>query len=163
MSKTFSKDQLGPSIILNSGSVSDTTLSHMNNYGKYSLKYNIGVNNQSFQALKKIVSDLIRINTQEFSVRLPWLETDKMVVLNTSSRKKPATMDNTKQAIVSSAIKDGDFVKVNVTPMYWEMEDNSVVLLPTGERQVVEHTNRGVTLMLNGVMLMSEHKEEDLF
>ena len=163
----FSDKQKGPSIILNSGSVANINLSNTNKYGKYDLRYVVGIGNLSYTALTDTCERLaIKNNRKIAGVKMPWHldEQTKMVTIRASGKQRPPVMDTDKRVIPANSIKDGDFAKINVTPCYYEMKDTGSYILPDGTRQVHTEVNKGITLFLNGVLLLSgQGTEEELF
>lgn len=167
MPKKYSDKQLGKTHILNSGSVDNTYLSDTSKYGKYCVWYVVGKNNLSYKKLIDACERLaIKNNRAVAGVRMPWKLDEKtdMVTIKTSSLKRPAVMDAEKRVIPSNSVKDGDFTKVNVTPFYYEREESGSYVMPDGTRQVHVNVQKGITLFLNGVLLLSgQGTEEDLF
>jgi hypothetical protein len=156
----------GPSVILNSGSVANTNLSNTNKFGKYGLDYVVGKGNATFKALTDVVDRLVAKHKGDANTKRPWSlnESTGMVTIKTSSKRCPPVMDEEKRVIPRNSVKDGDFTKVNLTPLYYEMEETGSYVLPDGSRKVHKHTKKGVSLMLNGVLLLSgQGTEEELF
>ncbi len=157
----------GSAIILNSGSVANTELTNPNKYGKYHLQYVVGAGNPTYLLLIDICERLaIKNNRKVAGVKMPWKvdEETNMTTLSSSGKMRPAVMDMNKRVIPAESVKDGDFVKINVTPWYYELEEVSSYLDPDGNR--VGHTEiiKGITLILNGVLLLSgQGTEEELF
>jgi len=161
-----SDDAKGPAMILNSGSVSDTNLTNTDKYGRYTLKYTVGMGNSSFLALNDVINSLMERNTENPGmVKIPWTvdEDTNMVTVKVTSRKKPPVMDVDKRVISSSELRDGDFCKINVTPYYYEHAENINIPLPNGDRHDMVCMKLGVALFLNGVMKLSGESVEDLF
>ena len=165
MKSQFSEKNRGPSIIINSGSVSRVHIREPDRFKKFSLIYTVGVGNATFQVLKDICERLAIKNNREIKgVKFPWKEDDGMVEIRCASKKRPAVMDHEKRTIPSDEIRDGNFCKLNLTPFYYTMDDSSWVILPDGSRRMNKNKKKGITLFLNGVMLMSgENSGEDLF
>lgn len=157
----------GPAVILNSGSISDHALTNPNNYGKYSLVYTVGMNNESFLELKRVCTDMLKqegIEPEE--IKLPWRldEKTKMIGVRASSKNKPPIVDTDNRLVNSRSMTAGMFCKINVRPGVYRRNEVSEYLNPVTYEQVKEETViTGVMLMLNGLKLYGEEETNAMF
>jgi hypothetical protein len=153
----------GPSVILNSGSLNQSTLGKTDKYGKYSTAYVMGVGNRSFRELKRIVDQLIEDNNIKTD-RRPWRVDDKtnMVSVFASSNKIVPVLSHDEKKVDVSEARDGDFCKLNVTPSAYIMEETATFRMPDGSLAQQQNQKTGVKLFLNGIKLL-EPNDEELF
>lgn len=157
----------GPAIILNSGSISDHALANPDTYGRYSLKYTVGMNNESFLELKRICTNILtQAGVDPDSIKLPWRlnEKTKMVGIWCNTSNKPQIIDSDNRRVTARSITAGTFAKVNVKPTVYRREEVAEYLNPVTFEPVRDETTiTGLTVMLNGIKLYKEEEVNDLF
>lgn len=150
MTCTFSK---GQSIILNSGSLNQSSLGKPDKYGKYSTAYVMGLGNRSFQELKKMVARM----TEGKDYKMPWrVDENTNMVSVFASNVKPIPVDGD-----ADRARDGEFCKINVTPATYAFDELVNYRLPDGSAGKNSVRREGVKLFLNGVKTTT--KDEELF
>ena len=160
MTLKFSK---GPSVILNSGSLNQSSLGKVDKFNNYSTCYVVGVGNRSFQELKRIVTQLIEDNLLNKGVKMPWRVDEKtnMVSIIASSKKPVPILKHDDTKAETSEVRDGDFCKVNITPSAYKVMEEAKFRLPDGSMGQQFTEKHGVKLFLNGIKLLSS--DEELF
>ena len=154
----------GPSVILNSGSINASSLGKADKFGKYSTGYVVGKGNRSFLELRRIVDQLIK-NRYLSGVKLPWIEDEStgMVSIFSSNKKVIPIITNDEKKADVSLVRDGTFCKLNVTPAAYEMSEVVAFRLPDGSHGTQEVKKAGVKLFLNGIKLLDNQQDEELF
>lgn len=157
----FSK---GPSLILNSGSLNASSLTVQDKFGKYSTGYVVGKGNRSFIELKRIIDQLIKDN-KLVGVKMPWIEDENtgMVSIFSSNKKVIPVLTNDDKKADAKLVRDGQFCKLNVTPAAYCMEEVVAFRLPDGSTGTQEVKKTGVKLFLNGIKLLDNQQDEELF
>lgn len=155
----------GPSLILNSGSVDNVSLSSPDKFGNYSLTYSVGIYNKTFVELKRICDELAKgndYNMDASNFRKPWTvdTSTNMVKIRVNNKRAPAILNQDKKQIDVKLVRDGSFAKINITPFLYVMTERSSYVDPSGKRVVFTQPNHGIKLYFNGLMLT---QTEELF
>lgn len=155
--------EFSPSIILNTGNLVSAFLTAPNQYGKYSVSYQVGEHNKSFEELLKIHAALANRYAYTTDKR-PWKYKKDMVTIFADSKQPVPILNSQGARIHARDVKIGNAVKINVKLMYYSMENEIQYRTPEGtmERQLTH--KEGIKLMLNGVQLhQPEPVTEEMF
>lgn len=173
MNPTGDKHIHGPSIILNDGSLQNTSLSTPNQFGKHSLVYYVYQSNRSYLELVKIIDNMLKRQGFEDGIgtdhiTLPWKlgkgkDKDHVLILASTKSTVPVIDWQGNKVAVNEA-RDGVSCKVNIKPSFYDTSKQVVYRTPDGTTGTSTVSNIGVTLMLNGVMLHDDRQTtEDMF
>jgi len=155
----------GPALILSEGSVDVAALTAPNRFGKYSVIYCVGGHNRSWQELSKIYMNMLGLDSiadiPKF-LSVPWRydKKNELVYITASTSIKVAVMDAQKNATDPRKVRPNTGAKLNVKPAYYKRSEEVFYKRPSGEQGKNIVHSEGLTLMLNGVMLLKEDYNE---
>ncbi len=155
-----SSNPKGPTVILNSGSLNNASITKLDKFSRYSTQYVVGQGNRSYRELVRICEELAS-KAGIKSPKLPWKHdiSTGMVTISASSKKPVPVADSLGKKVASTQARDGEFCKISVTPSVYKIEEPSSYVTPDGIRHSVVNTKEGISLFLNGVKLVEETTE----
>jgi hypothetical protein len=71
------------------------------------------------------------------------------------SKQQPVVVDVNNKALDPTKVYGGAIVRVNVTPMAYQIEDD-VVIVEDGVKRIEKEVKRGITVILNGVQFLRD-------
>lgn len=154
----------GPSIILSNGSMTDLTITTPDKFGKFSVVYVVGKYNKSWEELYKATATLAGANGIDLeAVRLPWRNDDKnsLVFIKASTKGKVPVMDHEKNVANPKSIKPNQGAKINVRPAVYVKTTQVQYRRVNGTLGFNDVVVSGITLLLNGILLINEEEVKD--
>lgn len=73
------------------------------------------------------------------------------------SKNEPAIVDGNRRALDPKKIYGGCTIRLNLTPMAYELEDE-VIVIENGERKNIKEKIKGITVLLNAVQFVGDNE-----